>query len=133
MAINRSLQSDVYKVLDDIYHSTDASEMLIKADLYYISLNDEQIIEFLIDTTTYHDAFWPHTAKRFLAFKDFLKNYSSLKIEQIDYLVSYVNAKICEIRQNKWKSSVPGGKKEMKNLQQVEKILKKLLEKQTSK
>lgn len=123
----------MFDYLDDIYHSNDASEMLIKADLYNIDLNNEQIIEFLVDTTAYHHAFWPHTARRFLAFKDFLKNHSSLKIEQIDHLASYVKTKIHEIMQDKWKSSIPGGKQELKNLQQVEKILKKLLEKQTSK
>lgn len=123
----------MFDYLNDIYHSNDSNEMLIKADLYNIDLNDMQNIEFLIDTTAYHHAFWPHTAKRFVAFKDFLRNYSNLKIEDIGSLISYVNMKIDEIKNDKWKVSIPGGKQEMKNLQQVEKILLKLLEKQTSK
>ena len=64
--------------LDNIYHSESPEEMKIKADMYNIDLNDIEALKFLIETTTYHAAFWPHTKNQFKAFLRLLKNDKTL-------------------------------------------------------
>ena len=116
-----------YAVLDDIYHSSSAHEMRVKADLHNIKIDDPNVIVFLIKSTTYHHAFWPHTAKRFTAFKDLLRNMKDFpKDPQFNDVKRVVESEIIDIMTDKWKISTPGGKQEVKNLKQVMRILEKL-------
>ena len=98
--------------------------MLIKADLYNIDLYDPYVLMFLIKTTTYHHAFWPHTAKRFYAFKKVLKSLKNLPRDPkfIDIL-NYVSNTIDEYEHNMFRQSTPGGRQETQNLKQVMDIL----------
>lgn len=119
--------SDQQNALNDIYHSNSAHEMQVKADLHCVDLNDIEVVKFLIDTTTYHHAFWPHTAKRFVAYKALLRKSKELvKQKEFNSLVAYVNEEIARIQNDKWRMSIPGGKQELKNLKQVLNILIKL-------
>ena len=116
-----------YDALNDIYHSTSMHEMKVKADLHSIDLNDIDAIMFLVDQTTYHHAFWPHTAKRFVAFKNLLRTMVNLPANpDFQRLVDSVKTSIDERENNRWIRSTPGGKQEIKNLKQVLKILKNL-------
>lgn len=118
---------NIYNSLNDIYHSNSMHEMQVKADLYDIDLYEKDVLIFLIDTTTYHHAFWPHTAKRFTAFKALLKTMKDLPRNRwFDEIVKNVKDKLAEYEANKWRRSIPGGKQEIKNLKQVICILKKL-------
>ena len=123
-----------YEALNDIYHSNTMSEMQVKADLHNVDLNDVVNILFLIDTTTYHHAYWPHTAKRFVAFKKLLKTLKDLPNDsQFDWMVSRLYNILHEYENNKFKSTTPGGKQEIKNLHQVIAILEKLQKEKLSK
>lgn len=116
-----------YDVLDDIYHSTSADEMQVKADMHCIELDDPDVILYLIRTTTYHHAFWPHTAKRFTAFKALLRKLKTLPEDPLfNDIKRYVKDSINEILCDRWKKDLPGCKQEVKNLKQVLKILEKL-------
>ena len=116
-----------YEALDDIYHSNSMDEMLVKADLHNVDLNDVVNILFLIDTTTYHHAYWQHTAKRFVAFKKLLKTLKDLPNDsQFDWLMTRVCNTLHEHELNNFKRTTPGGKQEIKNLRQVIAILENL-------
>lgn len=118
---------DDFDGLDDIYHSTLANEMRVKADLHNIDLSNLTVVLYLIDTTTYHCAFWPHTAKRFTAFKSLLRSMKDFpKDPGFKEVKRAVNDSIDEILSNKWKKDLPGGRSQVKNLKQVIKILEKL-------
>ena len=118
---------DIHDGLDDVYHSNSMHEMKVKADLHNIDLYDKDALVFLIDATTYHHAFWPHTAKRFTAFKTLLKTMRDLPEKDcFDDVVNVVKSEIAEYEADKWRRSTPGGKQEIKNLKQVLKILEKL-------
>ena len=113
--------------LNDIYHSSSMHEMKIKADLYGIDLNDVNNILFLIDTTTYHHAFWPHTSKRFIALKNLLRHSHDLpKHKMFLSLKDAVSSRLLECEHGKWIKHTPGGRQEIKNLRQVIDILDKL-------
>ena len=116
-----------YDVLDDIYHSTSADEMQVKADMHCIKLDDPDVILYLIRTTTYHHAFWPHTSKRFTALKNLLRKSRSLpQSKDFSRLKKAVKDRITEVKNNKWSIYTPGGKQQVKNLIQVLDIFKKL-------
>ena len=122
-----------YSALDDIYHSTDMYEMKVKADMHNIDLRDPRAIIYLIDTTAYHHAFWPHTAKRFTAFKALLRSMKDLPaIPGFFKIVEHVNASIEEIDCQNPVMNTPGRRQELKNLQQVLSILNKLYDKHES-
>ena len=118
---------DIHDGLDDVYHSNSMHEMKVKADLHNIDLYDKDVLVFLIDTTTYHHAFWPHTAKRFTALKALLNTMRDLPEKDcFDDIVNVVKSEIAEYEADKWRRSTPGGKQEIKNLKQVLRILEKL-------
>lgn len=118
---------EIHDGLDDVYHSNSMHEMKVKADLHNIDLYDKDALVFLIDATTYHHAFWPHTAKRFTAFKALLKTMRDLPEKDcFDDVVNVVKSEIAEYEADKWRRSTPGGKQEIKNLKQVLRILEKL-------
>lgn len=119
-----------FSVLNQIYHSEDMHEMLMKADLYCVDMHDKIVLCYLIETTTYHDAYWPHTAKRFIAFKNVLKQLHCLpSMPDFNLLVNHVKDMI-EFRKNYPYKNTQGRKKELKNLKQVLDILHKLEDEQ---
>ena len=116
-----------YDALDDIYHSTSASEMQVKADLHNVDLHDIDVIVWLLNTTAYHHAFWPHTAKRFTAFKALLRKFKDLPLNsRFNELKRIVDTMICNVTFDKMRISTPGGKQQAKNLEQVRSILERL-------
>ena len=118
---------DIHDGLDDVYHSNSMHEMKVKADLHGIDLYDKDALVFLIDATTYHHAFWPHTAKRFTALKNLLRKSRSLpRSKDFNRLKKAVKDRITEVKNNKWSIYTPGGKQQVKNLIQVLDIFKKL-------
>lgn len=118
---------EIHDGLDDVYHSNSMHEMKVKADLHNIDLYDEDALVFLIDATTYYHAYWPHTAKRFTAFKALLRTMKDLPEKNyFDDVVNVVKSEIAEYEADKWRRSTPGGKQEIKNLKQVLRILEKL-------
>lgn len=118
---------DIHDSLDDVYHSNNMHEMKVKADLHGIDLHDKDTLIFLIDTTTYHHAYWPHTSKRFTAFKALLRTMKDLpSTVYFRDIVDHVKLEIAEYTLNKLRNNTPGGKQELKNLNQVLGILEKL-------
>ena len=116
-----------FHVLDDIYHSTSVAEMKVKADMNCVDLHDIDVLVFLIDTSAYHHAFWPHTAKRFTVLKNLLRKSRSLpQSKDFNRLKKAVKDRITEVKNNKWSIYTPGGKQQVKNLIQVLDIFKKL-------
>lgn len=116
-----------YDALNDIYHSTSASEMQVKADLHNVDLHDIDVIAWLLNTTAYHHAFWPHTAKRFTAFKSLLRKFKDLPSNnRFDELKRIVDGMVNCISCDSMRMSTPGGRQQAKNLEQVRSILEKL-------
>lgn len=123
--VNNSSYSS--NALDEIYHSNSAYEMQVKADLLNIDIYDISILQYLIETTAYHHAYWPHTAKRFVALKSLLRKSKDLpKKEWFVQLLTDLENNINEFKTDKWRMHTPGGKQHLKNLIQVLDILKKL-------
>ena len=119
-----------FNALDDVYHSESIEEMLVKADLNCVDLKDPKVLLWLTEQTAYHQAFWPHTAKRFNAFKNILRRRKDIR-EAIkangfkDMLQKYFDEFDNEYQINPlW--HVPGKKKQLKNLKQVLDIVKKI-------
>ena len=113
--------------LDWIYHSESMYEMKVKADLENIDLNDFDVLMFFVRTTTYHHAFWPHTAKRFTAFKNLLRYDKSIEESSRSKKMIHAVKAMC----NQLKSDIencpvraPGHRQQLKDLQQVLDILK---------
>ena len=121
---------------DKIYHSESMHEMLCKADLYGIDIADFELLSYLARTTSYHHAFWPHTKKRFYAFKNLLKHLCKKlvkeKPETIDKLHSAILKCLNSILSNSWQASTPGGQQEIKNLEQLIGILQHCIENSSS-
>lgn len=122
-------ESDLTCKLDDIYHSTSKHEMQVKADLHCIDLHSRDVLVFLIDTTTYHAAFWPHTSKRFTAFKALLRSMKDLpEHDSFAVVVEKVCHDIYQLEHDVITRVTPGRRHELKNLKQVQAILMKLSE-----
>lgn len=120
----------LFNALNDVYHSESSEEMLVKADLNCVDLKDPKVLLWLTMQTAYHQAFWPHTAKRFNAFKNILRRRKDIR-EAIktndfkDILQKYFDAFANEYQANPlWQ--VPGKKKQLKNLKQMLDIVKKI-------
>ena len=117
-----------YKDIDSIYHSESVDEMKVKADLYAIDLNDVNVLLALCDTTAYHHAFWPHTAKRFVAFKNLLRHEKTIEEASRSMKFSFeINRAIDSYIQEEkdFGHLTPGRKQEIKNLKQVLEIVSK--------
>ena len=110
------------EMLDKVYHSESRHEMEVNADLQDIDLANPHVLLYLAKQTAYHHAFWPHTAKRFTAFKNILRKDNSVKksledgklLNMLEELLAY-NVKEMENPLN----NVPGKKQELKNIKQV--------------
>ena len=116
-----------YKDIDAIYHSNSMDEMKVKADLYAIDLNDVDVLLALCDTTTYHHAFWPHTKKRFTAFKNLLRYEKSIEeaSRSIKFSFEVKRALDAYLHEQKDLYLTPGRRQEIKNLKQVLEIVAK--------
>lgn len=60
--------------LNAVYKSDDMFSMMINADMHKVDITNPYVLMSLVELTTYHASFWPHTAKRLEALKDILKN-----------------------------------------------------------
>ena len=112
-----------FEELDKVYHSSSMNEMRINADLQKVDLCNAYVLLFLTIQTAYHHAFWPHTAKRFTAFKNILRKDNAVKssledgklLNMLEELLAYEEVKEMEYSLN----NVPGRKQELKNIKQV--------------
>ena len=116
--------------LDKVYHSETMHEMEIAADLQGVDLCNPYVLFFLARETTYHHAFWPHTRKRFTAFKNILRHNKlvkeSLKDMEFYTLITTEFNDMLEYK-NDLIYDTPGRKQERKNMQQVIDIVEKIL------
>ena len=117
--------------LNKVYHSESMHEMEVNADLLGVDLCNPYVLLFLAKQTAYHHAFWLHTKKRFTAFKNILRHNKSIK-ESLKDMKFY--ALICReldemLKKYKGNSlySIPGLKKEQKNIEQVINIVEKAI------
>lgn len=121
--------------LDKVYHSESMHEMEVNADLQNVDLCNPHVLLFLAKTTAYHHAFWPHTAKRFLAFKNILrKNKDVRKSLRDGKLLAMLNSHF-EAMVNGHDSNrvydTPGRRQELKNMRQVIDIVEKAIAEST--
>lgn len=111
-----------FEELDKVYHSSSMNEMRINADLQRVDLCNAYVLLFLTIQTAYHHAFWPHTAKRFTAFKNILRKDNSVKrsledgklLNMLEELLAYEVEEMEDPMNH-----VPGKKQELKNIKQV--------------
>lgn len=109
-----------YKLVDDIYHSESPYEMKVKADMFGIDLNNADVLKYLIKTTTYHDAFWPHTKQRFESLLWLLKNDNTLTTTHTDDFIKWINDEINELGdETSYSYSPPGKFDEFQNYRKV--------------
>ena len=125
----RMLTGYEFDALDKVYHSESRHEMEINADLQGIDLCNPYVLLFLANHTAYHHAFWPHTSKRFLAFKNILRknknvrrslkdgNLQKLIDERLNILIKKLNGNSAHF--------TSGRKQEIKNIRQIVEIVNK--------
>ena len=119
-----------YNALNNIYHSESMHEMLVKADLDDIDLCDTDALFWLTSTTAYHHAFWPHTAKRFTAFKNLLRKNKKIYefIARSDKLLQKIKDELAYCQKTYGNFRPPGRVQQVKNLKQVISIIEKARE-----
>ena len=116
--------------LDKVYHAESMHEMEVNADLLGVDLCNPYVLLFLAEQTTYHHAFWPHTKKRFIAFKNILRRNRLVRksLEDMKFYV-LISSKLDEMM--KYKDhllySTPGRMQELKNVKQVVEIVEKAI------
>lgn len=123
---------NTFSELDKVYHSSTMHEMQVNADLNNVDLCNPYVLFFLAKETTYHHAFWPHTAKRFTAFKNLLRHNKDVKKSFGDMkfwtlVQDEYNKLDDEINKNvRWKY-MPGRQQELKNWEQIISIVEKAI------
>ena len=120
-----------FDVLDKVYHSESMHEMEVNADLQGVDLCNPHVLLFLAKQTTYHHAFWPHTAKRFLAFKSILRHNKNVRESLKDgklltMLNDHLEAMLIKYNSNRVHDTI-GRRQEIKNMRQVVSIVKKAI------
>ena len=116
--------------LNKVYHSESMQEMEVNADLLGVDLCNPYVLLFLAKETAYYNAFWPHTKKRFTAFKNILRRNKLVRksLEDMKFYV-LISSKLNEMM--KYKNhplySTPGIKQELKNVKQVVEIVEKAI------
>lgn len=129
------LDTPDFKKLDIVYHSESMHEMEVNADLQCVDLCSLDVQLFLAKTTAYHHAFWPHTAKRFLAFKNILRHNKDVRASLRDGKLLAKLADIFSALASRYNSDsayrMPGTKQELKNIKQVISIVKKAVAEST--
>lgn len=118
--------------LDSVYHSESMHEMKINADLHSVDLCNSYVLFYLACTTAYHHAFWPHTAKRFTAFKSLLRYDANVR-----RAIALDDGVLWTLLMDKFKSidyamnsniyTMPGREKQWKNLKQIIDIVEKCI------
>jgi len=125
-----SLCNCTYNDLDAVYHSETMHEMEVKADLYGVDLCNPYVLMFLAKQTAYHHAFWPHTKKRFTAFKNILRCNKSVKRSFGDMkfyaLVAGMLDEMLKTKDNPLYRT-PGAIQHLKNVKQVVEIVEKAI------
>lgn len=114
--------------LDKVYHSESMHEMEVNADLLGVDLCNPYVLLFLAEQTAYHHAFWPHTKKRFIAFKNILRRNRQVKESLQDFaFYSLIDSKLKQLESQTDNPLyfTPGGSKEIENIQQVISIVEK--------
>ena len=102
------------------------SEIGINADLYGIDLNDIHVLEQLMKMLVYKDSFWPHTHKRYIAFKDFLRHDIMHKSAIVsDELYKFAENKIEETAKLLSEHNIPGYRHKLRDYREILKILDK--------
>lgn len=118
--------------LDKVYHSNTMHEMQINADLENIDICNPYVLMFLAKQTTYHHAFWKHTAKRFTAFKNILRKNKdvrkSLRDGRFLHMLEHHFDAMNETMKSSMVFNTSGRKQEYKNMKQVIDIVKKAIE-----
>lgn len=127
----RMLTGYEFDALDKVYHSESMHEMEINADLYGINICNPHVLFFLAKTTAYHYAFWPHTSKRFLAFKNILRKnkavQKSLKNGILKALLDERLTALIEWSRDDPIQCISGKKQEIKNIRQIIEIINKAI------
>jgi len=125
-----SLCNCTYHDLDAVYHSETKFEMEVNADLHGVDLCNPYVLMFLAKQTTYHHAFWPHTKKRFTAFKNILRRNILVRksLEDMKFYV-LISGKLDEMVKCKDNPlyGTPGRRQELKNIKQVVEIVEKAI------
>ena len=116
--------------LNKVYHSESMQEMEVNADLLGVDLCNPYVLLFLAKETTYYHAFWPHTKKRFTAFKNILRRNRLVRksLEDMKFY-ALISGKLDEMMKYKDHPlySTPGIKQELKNVKQVVEIVEKAI------
>ena len=116
--------------LNKVYHSESMQEMEVNADLLGVDLCNPYVLLFLAKETAYYHAFWPHTKKRFTAFKNILRRNRLVRksLEDMKFY-TLISGKLDEMMKYKDHPlySTPGIKQELKNVKQVVEIVEKAL------
>ena len=105
-------------------------EMEVNADLLGVDLCNPYVLLFLAEQTAYHHAFWPHTKKRFIAFKNILRRNRQVKESLQDFaFYSLIDSKLKQLESQTDNPLyfTPGGSKEIENIQQVISIVEKVI------
>ena len=120
-----------WHMLDKVYHSESMHEMQVNADLQGVDLCNPHVLLFLAKETAYHHAYWPHTAKRFLAFKNILRRNKDVRKSLRDGIFMEMLAKHLSVVDfdigNDLMYDTPGRKQEIKNLKQLVGIVEKAM------
>ena len=120
-----------WHMLDKVYHSESMHEMQVNADLQGVDLCNPHVLLFLAKETAYHHAYWPHTAKRFLAFKSILRRNKDVRKSLRDGIFMEMLAKHLSVVDfdigNDLMYDTPGRKQEIKNLKQLVGIVEKAM------
>ena len=126
-----------YDALDKVYHSNSMYEMLVNADLMDVDLCNPFVLWYLAKQTTYHHAYWPHTAKRFVAFKNLLRHDKRIRtaISSDKDLVFWTlvadmyKRKKDDIASYPSMHNTPGAKQHFKNIEELMHIVEKCIAK----
>lgn len=120
-----------YDALDKVYHSSTLAEMQVTADLMGVDLRNPYVLWFLAKQTAYHHAFWPHTARRFIAFKSLLRRDKRVRAAIASDSTFYVMLQeLYDSENNVFKNSVyhtPGKRQQIKNLEELLQIVEKCI------
>lgn len=121
-----------YDSLDKVYHSRTLAEMQVTADLMGVDLCNPYVLWFLAKQTAYHHAFWPHTARRFIAFKSLLRRDKRVRAAIASDSAFYVMLQeLCDSEKNAFKGNLvyntPGKRQQIKNLEELLSIVEKCI------
>ena len=120
-----------YDAIIKVYHSETKCEMEVNADLMGVDLCNPYVLMFLAKETTYHHAFWPHTAKRFTAFKNVLRHNKAVRkslrdTKFLSMIADYYKRHKLLCEYDRVRDTI-GRRLELKNIKQVVDIVEKAI------